>query len=172
MDSRTERCCCVLINKIKRFSKDDAGQASVEAAMLIPVLLALCLLLLQPACLLYTRQIMEATAAQAVRIATTSVDEKDIDAYCLRKLKAVPNLDIFHVKDSNDWEVTYAKDKELGTVQVCIKGHATPIPLLSLLSKQVLNSDEQGLILEVDVCEEIYPSWTEGDYESWCDSWG
>lgn len=171
MDSRFEGCSCVLIHKTKRFLKDSSGQASVEAALLIPVLLALCLLLLQPVCLLYTRQIMEATAAQAVRIGVTAADEDDIQTYCLRKLKAVPNLDIFHVKAQDDWEIAYTKDEELGTVEISIKGHATPIPLLSLLTTQVLNSDDKGLILEVNVCEEIYPNWAEGDYELWCDSW-
>ena len=38
------------------------GQASVESALLLPTILLLLALLMQPACLLYTRCVMEGAA--------------------------------------------------------------------------------------------------------------
>ena len=48
---------------LARLARDRGGQASVEAALLVPVTLVLVALLAQPACVLYTRSVMAATAA-------------------------------------------------------------------------------------------------------------
>ena len=42
----------------------EEGPASVEAAVLLPVLVLVVALLVQPACLLYTRAVMSGAAAQ------------------------------------------------------------------------------------------------------------
>ena len=67
-----------------------SGQASVEAALLVPVVLTLVALLVQPACVLYTRAVMASTAAELTRLAATSRGgEGDVRAYALRRLAAV-----------------------------------------------------------------------------------
>ena len=43
--------------------RDRRGQMSVEAALLVPVLLTVVALLAQPACVLYTRAVMAAKAS-------------------------------------------------------------------------------------------------------------
>ena len=47
--------------------EDRSGQTSVEAALLVPVVLTLVALLVQPACVLYTRAVMASTAAELTR---------------------------------------------------------------------------------------------------------
>ena len=49
----------------------EGAQATVEAAFLIPCLLTLMLLALQPVCLLYTVAVMESAAAETARVAAT-----------------------------------------------------------------------------------------------------
>ncbi len=51
---------------------DEAGQATVEAAFLVPVLFIVLLLLLQPGILLYDRIVMQGAAAQGCRLLATS----------------------------------------------------------------------------------------------------
>ena len=64
--------------------EDRSGQTSVEAALLVPVVLTLVALLVQPACVLYTRAVMASTAAELTRLAATSRgDEGDVRSYAL-----------------------------------------------------------------------------------------
>ena len=52
----------------------ESGQATVEAAFLIPVLLVALLLLMQPGILLYDRLVMNAAASEACRLLATKTD--------------------------------------------------------------------------------------------------
>lgn len=73
------------------------GQMSVEAALLLPVALALIALLVQPACVLYTRSVMAATAGELARLSLTRRGgEDELREFALRRLRAVPDLSIFH----------------------------------------------------------------------------
>ena len=52
---------------------------SVEAAVLLPVLLTLVALLAQPVCVLYTRSVMASAAGELVRlVATTRGSQEDV----------------------------------------------------------------------------------------------
>ena len=62
-------------------------EATVEAAMLIPAFLLLLLLMLQPVCLLYTRSVMESTAAETARLLATG------DADATRRTGLLPCVD-------------------------------------------------------------------------------
>ena len=65
------------------------AQMSVEAAVLIPAALTLIALLVQPACVLYTRSVMAATAGDLARLVVTSQDgEEELRDYALRRLRA------------------------------------------------------------------------------------
>ena len=50
-----------------RRANDERGQGTVEAALVIPVLFVLLLLLLQPGIVLYDRMVMRGAAAEACR---------------------------------------------------------------------------------------------------------
>ena len=64
--------------------KQNAGQASVEAALLFPVILMIIALLVEPVCILYTKTVMDGACAEGLRVATTSSDAELIESYILR----------------------------------------------------------------------------------------
>ena len=77
-------------------ARNRSGQATVEAAMLVPVVLTLVALLVQPACALYTRSVMAATAAEVARLVSTARgSDEDVRDYALRRLAAVPTSRFF-----------------------------------------------------------------------------
>lgn len=79
------------------------GQATVEAALLIPALLISLLLLIQPGILLYTRMVMEGAAAEGCRVLATasSLEENTatVEDFVKRRLASVPQQENFHVHD-------------------------------------------------------------------------
>ena len=96
----------VLVCKMFR---EEAGQATVEAAFALPIALALVILLVQPGILLYDRIVMQQAAAETCRLLATT-PEGDPSGVCrafaLRRLGAVPEQDCFHVHQGGcTWEV-------------------------------------------------------------------
>ena len=82
----------------------ESGQATVEAAFLIPVLLVALLLLMQPGILLYDRLVMNAAASEACRLLATKTDAagdmaESCEAFVRRRLGAVPPVSCFHVHE-------------------------------------------------------------------------
>lgn len=155
----------------------DEGQATVEAAFILPVLL-LCLgLLLQPACLLYTRAVMQAAAAEgcevmAVRPASVGTSDLANRAYVLRRLKAVPEVPLFHQGGSQGWHIEMAGGGASDTARVRIETTARPLPLLGLLPALLGQLDGEGNVrLSVEVEVATRPEWVEGSYESWSSAW-
>ena len=57
-----------------RNALDNRGQGSVEAAIAIPVMFLLLLLLIQPGIVLYDRLVMGNAAAEACRLLATATD--------------------------------------------------------------------------------------------------
>ena len=128
-------------------------------------------LLLQPVCLSYTRAVMRAAAAECARAAATAYGG-DVGAcreYALRRLRAVPDVPLFHVGGTSDWEVTV--DRAEGRVDVRIRGHARPLPLMGLLAAAAWERDGSGLVLSVELGEDTRPSWLGGDYATWQQIW-
>lgn len=154
---------------ISRFSElsEERGQASVEAAFLMPVSALLLLLLIQPICLLYTKAIMWEAAAETARAALTTSSAKDLEEYALRRLAAVPGIGIFH---AGSWDVAVSGMEE-ETVTVRISGHADALPLAGAIAAIGTGADEEGLVLEVAVEERLRPSWVEGSYDEWIEVW-
>lgn len=149
-----------------------SGQATVEAAVLLPTLMLLMALLMQPACLLYTRAIMRAAAGECARVLATGYDEyaeADCRDFALRRLAAVPELSIFHVGGREDWDVTFERGEGLATVRIV--GHLRPLPLLGMTAELLGSHDAVGTRLDVEVSERVRADWVEGDYESWVQMW-
>ena len=86
--------------------KQNAGQASVEAALLFPVILIIIALLVEPVCILYTKTVMDGACAEGLRVATTSSDTELIESYIKRRLKAVPEIPLFHKGGDEDWNIS------------------------------------------------------------------
>lgn len=158
--SSTERLAC------------QGGQASVEAALVLPIVMLVLALLLEPACMGYTLAVMRGCAAEVARAALTDVDGdfSECVLFAKRRLKAVPELSPFHVGGEGDWDVHV--ERSGGEVEVLIRGHARPLPLMGALASAFALSDAQGVVLEAQVQERLRPTWVGGSYESWQQLWG
>lgn len=175
---RCSRCCSLerlpdhLTARLTTCARSQAGQATVEAALVIPTVMVVFALLLQPVCLSYTRAVMRAAAAECARATATAYggDTEACRAYALRRLAAVPEVPLFHVGGPADWNVDVERAGR--QVNVHIVGHARPLPLMGLLAARALRRDGRGLVLEVSLQENVRPSWLGGDYDAWQSMWG
>ena len=99
---------------------DERGQGTVEAAIVLPVLFLLMMLLIQPGIVMYDRIVMGNAAAEACRLLATSGDsygsmERSAEAFVRHRLAAVPQHDCFHVHGGScSWDTP---------IQVCHPHH-------------------------------------------------
>lgn len=166
-------CCCSEWRT--RWGRALAGQATVEAAVLIPSVMLLMALLVQPICLLYTRTVMHGAAAETARAVVTARGGEDLQEckqYALRRLAAVPEVSVFHVGGAQDWQVEVSQGDSGRTVDVAITGHARPLPLFGQVAAALTDRDVTGLVLRVEVKQRMRPSWLEGSYGDWLKIWG
>ena len=148
------------------------GQGTVEAAVVLPSVMLVLALLLQPVCLSYTRTVMRAAAGECARAAATAHggNMAACESFARRRLEAVPEVPLFHVGGPSDWQVELAASD--GHVDVTIRGHARPLPLMGALAALATMSDGQGIVLQVSLSEDLRPSWVGGDYDAWQQIWG
>ena len=151
------------------------GQATVEAALALPAFLLLLLLALQPACLLYTRAVMEVAATQTARLMVTSSDRDaaGYHAFALRRLAAVPDVAIFHEGGPLSWEIacTGAQGSGGETV-VTIEGTVSPLPVIGAFAHAFGETNGMGdVVLHVEVRLGGRPAWLKGNYETWIARW-
>lgn len=112
-----------------------AGQATVEAAVSLPIMFLLVLMLVQPAILLYDRMVMENAAWEGCRLLATSGSgaKKTCTAFVKRRLGAVPQLDWFHVHGSKcTWNIACAGDASADATTVTISHEVRALPLLDV----------------------------------------
>lgn len=148
-----------------------AGQSSVEAAAMLPVIMLLLALLVQPVCVLFTQTIMRHTAAECARVLATSGDQAATCSYALRRLRAVPDASLFHVGGQRDWRVQAERSKDGKSVRILITGHVRPFPLFGVALDLLGPRDHDGTLLEAEVEERTRPDWLGGDYDDWAASW-
>ncbi len=144
------------------------GQSSVEAALLLPSLMVVVALLIQPTCLLYTRCIMSSAANEAVRMLATATNKDEVIAFVKRRLAAVPEVSIFHSGGEDDWAVEVEQGEE---VSVAVTGHVRPLPLMGFISAALGTADETGLAMSVSAKGKSQQVWVEGSYDDWADLW-
>lgn len=172
-----ERCAAARPRRLARLSaamRETRAQATVEAAILLPTFLTVLLLTLQPACILYTRSVMEAAASETARLMITSAaDDEALEAFALRRLAAVPNLEIFHGGGPLAWEVSLTRAGGASdAVGVSIKGAVRPLPVLGAFVGALGATNAHGDVeVAVDVSYEGRPPWLEGSYETWIEVW-
>ena len=145
--------------------------------MLLPVLMLLLAMLVQPACLLYTRCVMQAAASQGCRVLATSgsglLDYRDARDLMRRRLEAVPAAPVFHEGGRTGWTVTMTGSATSGEVAVEIKTTARPLPFMGALAALVGDGRADGSVaLRVSVARVARPEWLEGGYGDWAFSWG
>ena len=143
--------------------------------MLLPMLGFIVALLAQPGCVAYTRALMLEAAGEGVRVlATAAPDEREslVESYVMRRLAAIPEVPAFHMGGEQDWEIESFISDDGRWAEVCIKGHAQPLPLVGATLMALAPHDEVGAVLEVRVYEKVRPEWLEGSFDEWMWQWG
>lgn len=145
------------------------GQATVEAAFALPVLMVLVLLLLQPGIVLYDRIVMNSAAAEGCRLlaTTTSSNSGTNEDYVRRRLSAVPQIDQFHVHSSGcTWNIELSGDEGCDEVGVKISTEVKPLPLLDFgMALAGLTNASGNLLVEVEATGQVQPDWVSGATE-------
>lgn len=150
-----------------------SGQSTVEAALLIPVTLTVVALLVQPACVLYTRSVMSATAHELARVVSTSRGSADeVRAYALRRLAAVPEVPLFHEGGPDAWEVVAEGPDDAGHVSVSVEGRVRPLPILGAIVSALGTAEGGTVVVRVEVSCDLRASWIGGSYDEWVGIWG
>lgn len=156
-------------------SFSERGQASVEAAVLLPVLFLVLGVFVQPAVLLYDKAVMRSAAAEGCRlIATNTASGTAVEAYLLRRLGGVPNLDAFHCGGERGWDLAWGGPDEAGEVSVRIVGRARPLPLFGVAAGLSGAIGADGNVeLRVEERSSCRPAWAQqaGSPESWIGRW-
>lgn len=157
-----------------RMYAEERGQSSVEAGLLLPSLLVVFAVLLEPACVLYTRSVMAATASELCRILVTrrgDVTDAQLKAFALRRLAAIPEATPFHGGGEADWTIETTGSEGDAEVAVKIEGHVPLLPLFSLVARSLGVAGDEGLALSVTSTETLRPEWLKGGYDDWVSMW-
>ncbi|MDO5044956.1 MAG: TadE/TadG family type IV pilus assembly protein [Coriobacteriia bacterium] len=168
MEFKTFYCIRTILN--------EAGQASLEAALLLPSLLLMLMCLLQPSILLYNEVVMRQAAGEATRLVAhpgssgqgTFADER-LKEFVQRRLRPIPCTSIFHVGGAEDWDIQIENDGD--SVKVAIGHSVQPLPLFSALTKALNGFDGTHLHQEVEIENMFRPDWLRGDYDAWMRMW-
>ncbi|MEG0477631.1 MAG: TadE/TadG family type IV pilus assembly protein [Raoultibacter sp.] len=160
------------------------GQATVEAAFLIPVIFLALLLLLQPGMLLYTQVVMQGAAAEGCRLLATKTGQAGADdaaykASVLRRLGAVPQQENFHVHAGGcTWDIQLQGDESSPQTCVTIKNQVKPLPLLDAAGTLLGLTNAAGNFEQtVSVRAQTQPDWVASnalglDPQAWVQKWG
>lgn len=162
---------------------NDSGQGTVEAAVTIPILFLLMLLLLQPGIVMYDRIVMSNAAAEACRLLATSTNalgsmEDSCEAFVRHRLAAVPQHECFHVHEKGcSWDIDLLGDEASGYVTVRVATELKPLPLFDAGSTLLgLTNGNGNLVIEESVSMPTQPGWVGSspagsDPSSWVGAW-
>ena len=153
------------------------GQATVEAALLIPALLLVLVIAVQPGIVLFDRVVMESAAAEGCRALETAsaADEGEVVEYVQRRLGAVPAVSAFH---EGLWDIKVQGAGQSGQcVSVRISHGYRPLPLVGQGMGLLGLVGGNGLVRQ-EVFREMssHDEWALESvfglsYESWIDRW-
>ena len=160
--------------------RDECGQGTVEAAVAIPVLFLLMLLLLQPGIVLYDRLVMGNAAAEGCRLLATATGDMagSCEAFIRHRLAAVPQHDCFHVHAGYcSWDIELSGDEAAQSVTVRIGNELRPLPLFDAGLKLLGLANANGnLEIEESVTMQVQPDWVASSElglapSSWIGAW-
>ena len=145
---------------------DEGGQGTVEAAVVIPILFLLMLLLLQPGIVIYDRIVMGNAAAEGCRLLATKTSatgsmDASCEAFVRHRLSSVPQHDCFHVHGSScTWKIDLAGGETSDAVMVRIRNELRPLPLFDAGAKLLgLTNAAGNLEIEESVSMATQPAW-------------
>ena len=163
--------------------QNEDGQGTVEAAIAIPVVFLLMLLLLQPGIVLYDRLVMGNAAAEACRLLATKTDsfgsmERSCEAFVRHRLAAVPPHRCFHVHErACSWDIRFSGNESSQTVTVSIGNELRPLPLFDAGAKLLGMTNAAGnLEIRESVTLPAQPGWVSStslgqDPPAWIGGW-
>ena len=145
-----------------------SGQSTVEGAFLIPIILLMLMLLIQPGILLYNHVVMQSAASEGCRLISTRPSGDSLDAYegyVVRRLGSVPQQKNFHVHEGAcTWEVRFDGGEESDIVTVTIKNQAEPLPFFDFGARSLgLVNGEGNFVQEVSVSTRSKSAWVVGN---------
>lgn len=161
----------------------ESGQATVEAAFLLPVLFVGLLLLMQPGMLLYDRLVMQAVASEGCRLLVTRTAAagdmaESCEAFIRHRLGAVPPVSCFHVHEGAcSWDIQLEGDERSDVVRVTIVNEVRPLPLLDAGGALLgLVNGNGNLEVRVTAEQPTQPSWARSfeagaDPAGWIGAW-
>ncbi len=124
------------------------GQATVEGAFLIPVILLMLMMLVQPGILLYDRMVMNAAASEGCRLIATcpAGEAPDVyEGYVRRRLGSIPQQDNFHVHGSGcTWDISLEGGEETDRVSVTIGNQVKPLPFFDFGARALGVVNDKG----------------------------
>ena len=149
-----------------RFATDklaqSRGQGTVEAAILIPILFTLVLLLLQPAIVFYDQIVMKSAASEACRLVSElgNGSSNDVENYVRRRLSAIPQADTFHVHSGEcSYNISIEGENE-AMATVTIKNKIKLLPLIDVAYRAFGRASEDGTLELVATSTQIsQPEW-------------
>lgn len=163
--------------------KSACGQATVEAAFLIPLIFVLLLLLIQPAILLYDRTVMQSAAAEGCRMLATKtaamgMTDDEYKEAIIRHLGAIPQQDNFHVHSGGcTWGIDLEGDEGSSSVAVLITTQVKPLPFLDMGAVLLgMANDSGNLEVKVSASAPTQDSWVAGNElgmnpAAWVEKW-
>lgn len=170
--------------RVRRLWRGSSGQATVEAAFLIPLLFLGLLLLLQPGILLYDRMVMESAASDACRMLATrtagsGLSDKVYEEDVIRHLGAIPPQENFHVHEGGcSWNIRLQGNESTQTVSATISQQVKPLPLLDIGCVLLGFVNGSGnLDISVTRAMPTQPDWVAGSRYglhagAWAGNWG
>lgn len=148
------------------FARAGSGQATVEGAFLIPVILLLLMLLIQPGIILYDRMVMGAAAAEGCRLLATKTSALEgVDEACdlliRRRLGAVPQQENFHVHEAGcSWVIELTGDEGSSRVGVSVETQIKPLPLFDFGASALgLTNGAGNFVQRVEVTQPVRGTW-------------
>lgn len=155
-----------MFSHFKKKVLEKRGQATVEAAFLVPVLMCVLLLMIEPGIVLYDRIVMNSAVAEGARLLSTQKDgdTKLVEDYIKRRLGAIPSVDIFHVHEGQcSYEIVCSGNYKSPSVSVTLKNKIKALPLLDISLRAFGGiSDDGQFKIEVTSTLQTQNSWYEG----------
>lgn len=161
----------------------EKGQGTVEAAFVLPILLGLTLLMIQPGIILYDRIVMEAAASEGCRLLAVSGSDfgdtsASVDLFIRHRLASIPPHELFHMHDGGcSWSIDLDGDEDAARVSVTIRNEIKPVPLLSWgLAMMGALTDSGTMIVSVEESAATQPDWARSteagsDVSEWAGAW-
>lgn len=152
--------------------RTDRGQATVEAAILIPIIFIGLLMLIQPGIIFYDRVVMEHAAAEGCRMLATSPGAGGSHAEDMirRHLGAIPPSDLFHIHDGTcSYRIELSGSEGSSVVSVKIVNRVRLLPLFGGVARFSGLSSDGCMDVEVRREARTLPRWlgSEPDPEAW-----